>query len=257
MLVETTLFGVRDKVETAIERLKTFEPKEGYWVAISGGADSRVILDLVERSGCKYEAHYSRTTVDPPEVVGFIKKLKNVMIDSPEMTMWELIVDQKCPPDRIRKWCCRYLKEGGGGGRMVVTGVRWEESASRAKRHMTERCMKDKTKYFLHLVIDWSKSDIWKYIKIRNLSYCTLYDEGRTRLGCIMCPQQGKEGMLRDAQNYPKYYQAYIRAFDRMIDVRKAEGKKCTWKNGQECMEWWINNTSKQDAFKDELGLYC
>lgn len=37
-LVEYDIFGrKRDKVQTAIDRLRTFEPKEGYFLAFSGG----------------------------------------------------------------------------------------------------------------------------------------------------------------------------------------------------------------------------
>lgn len=40
-LVECDLFGAkRDKVQTAIDRLRAFEPKEGYFLAFSGGKDS-------------------------------------------------------------------------------------------------------------------------------------------------------------------------------------------------------------------------
>jgi phosphoadenosine phosphosulfate reductase len=42
VLVQYTLFGVEDKVAKAIERLKTYEPPEGYYVAFSGGKDSTV-----------------------------------------------------------------------------------------------------------------------------------------------------------------------------------------------------------------------
>lgn len=40
--MEETLFGTQDKVDTAIQRLRTFEPAEGYFVAFSGGKDSQV-----------------------------------------------------------------------------------------------------------------------------------------------------------------------------------------------------------------------
>ena len=46
----------------------------------SGGKDSIVIYDLTKKSGVKFDSHFSRTTVDPPEVLDFIKKeygLKN------------------------------------------------------------------------------------------------------------------------------------------------------------------------------------
>ncbi len=43
MLLEENLFGIHDKVETAIGRLRAFEPPEGYFVAFSGGKDSQCI----------------------------------------------------------------------------------------------------------------------------------------------------------------------------------------------------------------------
>ena len=67
MLIEQTLWGTIDKVQVAIDRIKTFEPPEGYYVAFSGGKDSVVILDLVKRSGVKFDAHYNITGIDAPE----------------------------------------------------------------------------------------------------------------------------------------------------------------------------------------------
>ena len=73
MLRETTLEGVIDKELVAIERIKQYEPEEGYYVAFSGGKDSIVVYDLVKRAGVKHDTHFSVTTVDPPEVLQFIR----------------------------------------------------------------------------------------------------------------------------------------------------------------------------------------
>lgn len=35
-----------DKVQVAIDRLRSFEPSDGYWLAFSGGKDSIVIKEL-------------------------------------------------------------------------------------------------------------------------------------------------------------------------------------------------------------------
>jgi len=39
-LHEQTLFGVTDKIQKAIDRLKAFEPPDGYYLAFSGGKDN-------------------------------------------------------------------------------------------------------------------------------------------------------------------------------------------------------------------------
>jgi len=92
MLKENTLFGETDKVSKAIDRLKAFEPEEGYYLAFSGGKDSVVIKALADMAGVKYDAHYSLTTVDPPELVRFIKeKHPEVEIVKPKLSMWKLI----------------------------------------------------------------------------------------------------------------------------------------------------------------------
>ena len=139
MLRTNTLFGAEDKVEMSIEALRTFEPKEGYYLAFSGGKDSVVVKALCDMAGVKYDAHYSVTSVDPPELVQFIKEQHpDVSRDIPHdtqgrpITMWNLIPRKLMPPTQIVRYCCQVLKEGNGRGRFVVTGVRWAESIRRS-----------------------------------------------------------------------------------------------------------------------------
>lgn len=131
-----------EKVKTSIERLKAFEPKngEGYYLAFSGGKDSVVCKALMDMAGVKYDATYRVTSVDPPELVRFIKdKHPDVKREIPHdkdgkpITMWNLIPRKMMPPTRTARYCCAELKESGGDGRMTVTGVRWAESTNRLK----------------------------------------------------------------------------------------------------------------------------
>ena len=48
-----------------------------------------------------------------------------VIVDKAGITMWDLIVKKGMPPTRMVRYCCDVFKEGGGKGRIVVTGVRW------------------------------------------------------------------------------------------------------------------------------------
>lgn len=143
MLREQTLYGLEDKVQTAINRLKAFEPPEGYWLSFSGGKDSQCIYHLAEMAGVKFEAHYSVTSVDPPELVRFIKEhYPDVSFDIPRdkngnaITMWNLIPAKRALPSRRLRFCCAELKEGQSGkNRLVITGVRWSESVRRKNDH--------------------------------------------------------------------------------------------------------------------------
>lgn len=146
-------FNGIDKVEKAIKRLQLYEPPEGYYLCFSGGKDSVVIKALADMAGVKYDAHYNVTSVDPPELVRFIKKeYPEVEFDYPRdkdgnrETMWTLIPKKKMPPTRIARYCCAVLKERGGGGRLKITGVRWAESPRRKQSHGEATIMNKKMK---------------------------------------------------------------------------------------------------------------
>jgi phosphoadenosine phosphosulfate reductase len=244
------------KIRTAIQRLKEHEPAEGYYLAFSGGKDSTVIYDLVVKAGVKFDAHFHMTTVDPNEVRFFIKdNYPLVSWERPKRSMFQLIEKHGMLPTRIIRYCCRELKELGGVGRIIITGVRHEESSKRAKRGVFEQSHVKKKTWFLHPIIDWSTLDVWDYIKRNNLKYCSLYDEGKTRIGCIMCPMQGTKGMLQDKERYPKYYKAYLGAIGRVL--KNAKLKNHVWNHGttpEQVMYWWIHNADEDmDTTQQQL----
>lgn len=134
-LIEKNLFGeTRDKVAMAIQRMRSFEPQEGYHLAFSGGKDSVVLLRIAQMAGVKFHAAYNVTTVDPPEAMRFVReKYPDVAWIRPKKTMHQLIVEHGVPPTRIMRYCCEELKEQSGIGKVVATGVRWDESPNRKK----------------------------------------------------------------------------------------------------------------------------
>ena len=256
-MIEThTLFGIENKVQIALDTLRGFPPSDGYYLAFSGGKDSIVIYDLVVKSGVKFDAHFNLTSVDPPELVRFIKEnYPSVEIHKPTKTMFQLI-REKGVPLRQSRFCCAHLKEKGGEGRMVITGIRAEESYRRAQRKMFERCYDRETssrklkliglspKRFLHLILWWKVEDVWEYIKTNNLKYPCLYDEGWKRIGCILCPCSSMK--KEEEKRWPKFANAYRVAIKARWDQHHIGTDR--FKSADEMYRWWVSNGPvKQD----------
>ncbi|MDE7245735.1 MAG: phosphoadenosine phosphosulfate reductase family protein, partial [Oscillospiraceae bacterium] len=235
--------------------------KQPLIVTISGGKDSSVITHLAIRAGIPFEAMHSHTTADAPETVYFVRqefrRLEEMGIKctinfpvykGARTSMWNLIPQKLMPPTRLVRYCCSVLKERGGAGRFIVTGVRWAESVKRKnnrgiyetmpsdpskkiilnndnddRRRLFENC-RLQSKRACNPIIDWTDSDIWEYVRSENIPINPLYGCDFSRVGCIGCPMADR---ARKSQfvRYPKYRGMYIRAFDRMLTERKRRGK--------------------------------
>lgn len=255
MLFEKTLFGPIDKVATAVGRLRIYEPDEGYYLAFSGGKDSVVIKQLAVLAGVKFDAHYSVTTIDPPELVRFIKDFHpDVRFEYPSKPFLRRLAE-KGFPQRTRRWCCAEFKEHGGAGRRVITGVRWAESTKRALRKTVESCYKDKRRTYVNPIIEWSDSDVWEFIKSNKYPYCKLYDEGFKRLGCLFCPMSNRRKY--EIERYPRYAKAFIRFFevryqDRLIHNPASVAR---WRSGKEMFDWWIDD-KRTSSEPDQMVMF-
>lgn len=264
MIVENTLFGERNLPQLAIDRLRAFESAaikkhpDGYWVGFSGGKDSIVLLDLVKKANVKHTVHFNVCSVDPPEVLRFIRQYyPHVIWNKPRITMFQLIVKHMMPPTRLIRYCCRELKERGGNDRIVVTGIRWEESAKRSKRRMLESCHRYAKKQYLNPILEWTDDEIWEYIHTNKLPYCCLYDEGFKRVGCIGCPMAGKYRYIEFAR-WPLFEKAYRHAFDLAAKKRLSLGNdypdKYKWENGTDMWNWWLND-EKTNSKESDQGI--
>ena len=105
---------------------------------------------------------------------------------------------------------------------------------------MTEYCMQ-KRKMVVNPIIDWEDTDVWEYINSERIKTNILYQCGYERVGCIGCPMASKK-RWKEFADFPKYKQAYIRAFERMIAARKAKEFKCDWETGEDVFLWWMED---------------
>ena len=222
-------------------------------MGFSAGKDSVTIEELARMAKVKYDAHY-HLCPDPAEVIKFLKNnYPSVQIHKPDITMWKLIPQKLMPPTRTARYCCEVFKEHGGEGRRVITGVRWAESNKRkSNRKMIEYWKNHK--FVINPIIDWTDDDVWEFIKYRRkLEYCSLYDEGFKRIGCVMCPNASKRARLMEMERFPTYYKMYLLAFEKMLEERKVRKLETDrWESPEDVMNWWIycpeNNKNKSQC---------
>ena len=107
---DATLFEPeRDLVAVAVARLRQFEPPEGYYLAFGGGKDSVVLYWLAVVAGVRFDAHFSLTTIDPPELVAFVRgEYPGVQVERPVRSYFNLFPERGAPRRQTR-WCCSAL----------------------------------------------------------------------------------------------------------------------------------------------------
>lgn len=268
-----------EKEKKSIMRLKEFASKTTNGrlpiMAFSGGKDSLVAYMMCIESGIEFRAVYSLTSVDPPELIYYIKKIFNKWakennypivefnkynkftsrrvkgkMTGKYITMWSLISNRAMPPTRLARYCCAELKERTGEkGDTIITGIRWEESNQRSKQSMVNFF---KGKLIIRPIVDWSEIEVWSYILSKDIPYCELYDKGWDRLGCIGCPLGSNQ--KKELELYPNYKKLYIRSFENMIKYRKENNMKCEWETGEDVYKWWIGESKKK---KEEIDGQC
>ena len=66
-------------------------------------------------------------------------------------------------------------------------------------------------------------------------------------------PAWGAKQQNQQFNDYPQYKKNYIRALDRTIQKRIKEGKKNTYKSGEEWLRWWLGEDINQVRIEDLL----
>ena len=184
--------------------------------------------------------------------------------------MWALIPQKLMPPTRVVRYCCAILKERGGRGRYITTGVRWAESRRRQstrgifetiptvpskkiilnndnddRRRLYETC-RLQHKAICNPIVDWTDEEVWEYIEAERIPLNPLYQCGFSRVGCVGCPMAGTKGRYREFAFWPKYQDLYIRSFDRMLEERgrreKLDGVWNMGTTGMDVFHWWMED---------------
>lgn len=236
--MELPVYG--DYVADAIKDIRRMSRVKGkLCLRFSGGKDSIVAKWLFDQAGVEYECRFSRTSVDPPELLTFIHTYyPDVIEERNRTTMFKMIVEKGFPPTRVCRYCCQEFKERNTCPKnaITVTGVRNAESKKRSERHKIEMCLAFRGVTLYHPIIKWTEEQVWKVILDNHLPYPVLYDEGFDRIGCVGCPLTSWRKIKREFERWINFERAYLWAFERMLEGRNFD----RWKTKYDVMEWYI-----------------
>lgn len=274
--------SLKKKIEYSIELLRKSEkmtirldPENGFYLAFSGGKDSQALYHIAQMAGVKFKAHMNLTSVDPPEVIRFVKKqYPDVELIKPKMSIYDMALKKHILPTMRLRWCCAEFKEMSGAGKVTLIGIRKEESARRSKREevstnikgkRTEEtfdqwsehqekmvtCVGGKDKILVSPIIHWTERDVWEFLNdVVKVPHCKLYDEGYTRIGCILCPMSNRKSKLRDIERFPHAKRRWIQTIEKLIKEGYINNN---FDDAEFGFEWWISGKNYKEFYAEQV----
>ena len=263
--------GLIRKAEKMSLRL---DPENGFYNTFSGGKDSQCLYHLVKLAGVKVKTHMNLTSVDPPEVIRFVKRnYPDVELIKPKMSIYDMAKKKHLLPTMRFRWCCAEFKETSGAGKVTLIGIRKEESARRAKRceisanikgKRTERtfdqwseheeqmvtCVGGKDKILVSPIIYWTERDVWEFLNANGIPHCELYDQGCIRIGCICCPMSQPRQKTKEIKRWPHVKRNWLKTIQWLIDNGYINHN---FNDAETGFRWWISGKSFDKFYADEF----
>lgn len=268
------------KIEYSVDLIRKSEkmalrldPENGFYLAFSGGKDSQCLYHVAKLAGVRFKAHMNLTSVDPPEVILFVKtQYPDVELIKPRMSIYEMAKKKHILPTKRFRWCCAEFKETSGAGKVTLIGVRKAESARRAKREEISTtikgkrnnetfdqwseheesvvaCVGGKDKILVSPIIYWTERDVWEFLNVNGIPHCKLYDEGYTRIGCICCPMSGLRQKTKEIKRWPHVKRNWLKTIQYLKDTGYSRHPEET---NETNFKWWISGKSYKQFYADE-----
>jgi 3'-phosphoadenosine 5'-phosphosulfate sulfotransferase (PAPS reductase)/FAD synthetase len=196
----------------------------------SGGHDSTVALHLALKHWRDWEPHvvFVDTGITLPETLEYVRSTSELMgftptILKPTIDFWEYVAKNGFPFFK-RLWCRRILKmtpirrylNSLPGYKINVLGIRRKESVKRMATEYYEKPFRRHTQlrktYVLLPILDWSKSQVQKYMRKHDIPENPCYQIYKTS-GCYFCPFVTNESHYLALKNrHPELFQNLLDA---------------------------------------------
>lgn len=194
-----------------------------FYVAFSGGKDSVVTLDIVQRAlpHNEFIVIFGDTHMEFSDTYDVIEQIKDWCkrngIDfkvAQSEFMPDYTWDQFGPPAQKMRWCCsvhktapqiillRELTDKPDFRGMAMMGVRAEESVSRSRYDKINFGTKHKGQYDFYPILEWNSAELFLYIFQENLILNQTYKKGNSRAGCLVCPMTSSKNAWFREQTY-------------------------------------------------------
>ncbi|HEY4999598.1 MAG TPA: phosphoadenylyl-sulfate reductase, partial [Usitatibacter sp.] len=174
----------------------------------SFGAEDMVILDLIARDGLAIDIFTLDTGRLPRETHDLIAQVRDRYGLAIEVvTPWPDSVDSYVEQYGIdgfydtidaRKACCNVrkvepLRRALARRRGWITGLRREQAETRTLVREVEHDPAT-AKWKFNPLVDWTRDDVWKYLRSNHVPCNALHDRGYPSIGCEPCTRAVKPG---------------------------------------------------------------
>jgi 3'-phosphoadenosine 5'-phosphosulfate sulfotransferase (PAPS reductase)/FAD synthetase len=164
------------------------------------------------------------------------EKLRNIRLYGGEKgigkisSRWKFLMDA---PFDISEKCCYFLKKKPFAkfhketGLYPVIGTMAGESRLRLQKWLKSGCNSFESNMIGSYPMSiWTENDVWTYIRKFRLPYCSIYDMGIRRTGCMICgfgcfaKNDNRFYFLKE--NRPKLYEHFMQMANNGISYREA-----------------------------------
>ena len=217
---------VQETIKKVYNTYQQYQSKvDVFYVAFSGGKDSVVALDIVQRAlpHNAFMVLFGDTGMEFPDTYRVIEDIENYC-KSNEIRFYRSCSNLSPietwnkfgPPAQTMRWCCsvhktspqiillRKIMNNPHFRGMAFTGVRGDESASRSEYKDVSLGEKVKGQYSCHPILEWGSAELFTYIYARDLIINEAYKKGNSRAGCLVCPLAASKNMYFKEQSYGK-----------------------------------------------------